>query len=74
MIVIGILDERVRERLIRESELTLKRAIEIGQSSEQTKQHSEVLRHESEIAAINKIFLRNTIGIPLDSKDIHITT
>ena len=54
MIVIGVLDENVRERLLRDSDLTLKRAIEIGHSFEQRKQHSELLRNESKILAINK--------------------
>ena len=53
VIVIGILDDRVRERLLRENNLTLLRAIEIGQSSEQTKMHAKLLRQEAEVSKIN---------------------
>jgi len=52
IVVIGVLDEKGRERMLRESELTLKKAIEIGHSSEQTKQHTEILRQESEVSTI----------------------
>ena len=58
IIVIGILDKRVQERLLRESELTLKRAIEISTSSEQTKQHTEALRQESDVSIVNKSYNR----------------
>lgn len=58
IIVIGVLDERVLERMVRERDLTLKRAIEIRQFSEQTQQYSEILRKECEVSTVNKQYYK----------------
>ena len=53
ILIIGITDNRLRERLLREANLTLDKAIQAGQASEETKEQSRVLATES--AAIASI-------------------
>ena len=53
IIVVGVLDDRLRERMLRESDLTLEKAIKLGQSAEQTKRHIKEFKQESEISKIN---------------------
>ena len=43
IVVIGVTDDSLRERILREPNLTLERAIALGQSAEQTKIHAKEL-------------------------------
>ena len=55
IIVIGIIDNRLRERMLRDSALTLERAINMGQSSEETSKHIKELQpEESRINIVKK--------------------
>ena len=54
IIVVGVSDDRLRERMLREPKLTLKNAIQLGQSAEQTKLHSKELKQEMDISKINR--------------------
>ena len=51
-IIIGVSDDRLRERMLREPDLDLKKALLLGNSAEQTKIHVKELRQEVEIDAI----------------------
>ena len=46
MIIVGITDNRLRERLLHEADLTLERCIQLGHATEQTKLEVEELKHE----------------------------
>ena len=50
MVIIGILDKRLQERLLRESDITLEKTIEHCQANEVTKKHVETLQHQAEPA------------------------
>ena len=52
IVVIGVADNSLRERMLRELNLTLERAIALGQSTEQTKIHAKELKQEAEIYRI----------------------
>ena len=49
IVVIGVTDDSLRERMLREPNSTLDRAIALGQSAEQTKIHAKELKQEAEI-------------------------
>ena len=53
----GLLDNKRRERLLREPDLTLENAIKHGQAAEKTKQHAQELqrRLESEKKSIDAL-------------------
>ena len=58
MIVIGVADNQLRERLLRTDDLTLEMAIKIGQASETTKKHAMTLsrpenRSQTTVDALN---------------------
>ena len=46
MIIVGITDNPLRERLLREADLTLERCIQLGHAAEQTKLEAEELKRE----------------------------
>ena len=52
IVVIGVTDDSLRERMLREPNLTLERAIALGQFAEQTKIHAKELKQEAEIYGI----------------------
>ena len=52
IVVIGVTDDSLRERMLREPNLTLERAITLGQSAEQTKIHAKELKQEAEMYGI----------------------
>ena len=52
IVVIGVTDDSLRERMLREPNLTLERAIALGQSAEQTKIHAKKLKLEAEIYGV----------------------
>ena len=52
IVVIGVTDNSLRERMLREPNLTLERAIASRQSAEQTKIHAKELKQEAEIYGI----------------------
>ena len=56
VIIIGILDNRVRERLLREHDLTLENTIKHCKVAEETKQHTKILHHlHSKKAAVRAV-------------------
>ena len=52
IVVIGVIDHSLRERMLREPNLTLERAKALEQSTEQTKIHAKELKQEAEIYGI----------------------
>ena len=46
MIICGVNDKALRERMLRERKIDLKKAIELGQAAEQTKQHAKQLSNQ----------------------------
>ena len=52
IVVIGVADESLRQRILRKLNLTLERAIALGQSAEQTNIHAKELKQEAEIYRI----------------------
>ena len=58
MIICGINDKALRERMLREPKIGLKKAIELGQAAEQTKQHAIQLSNQM-YRSLNKIIRRN---------------
>ena len=48
VIIMGLLDNKLRERLLREPDLTLEKAIKHGQAAEETKQHARMLQRQLE--------------------------
>ena len=46
MIICGVNDKALRERMLREPKIDLKKAIELGQAAEQTKQHAKQLSNQ----------------------------
>ena len=45
-IVVGILDNRLREKILRDKELMLEKAISIGRSAEETNKHIKELAQD----------------------------
>ena len=60
IVVIGVTDDSLREKMFREPNLTLERAIALGQSTEQTKILSKELKQEAEIYGIKFSKKENT--------------
>ena len=52
MIIIGILDKRPQERLLRESDITLENTIKHCQAIEVTKKHVKILQHQAAPASV----------------------
>ena len=52
ILVTGVTDDSLRERMLREPNLTLQRAIALGQSTEQTQIHAKELKQEARIYVI----------------------
>ena len=48
MIVCGVSDNSLRERILREHNINLQKAIELGQASEKTKLHAQQLTEDTE--------------------------
>ena len=48
MIICGVQDNKLRERLLREATLGLEKAIQLGQAAEETKKHVQQLKSETE--------------------------
>ena len=44
MLICGVLDNHLRERMLREPEINLDKAIKLGQAAEETKKHSRDLK------------------------------
>ena len=55
MIVCGITDNPLRERLLRDADLTLEKAIAAGHAAEETKRHAKELKEHQESADVHKI-------------------
>ncbi len=55
MIVCGITDNPLRERLLRDADLTLEKAIAAGHAAEETKRHAKELKEHQEPAGVQKI-------------------
>ena len=47
IIICGLADNRLRERLLRDPGLTLEKTIELGQAAEETKRHMKEMHHDS---------------------------
>ena len=47
IIICGLADNRLRERLLRDPGLTLEKTIELGQAAEETKRHMKEMDHDS---------------------------
>ena len=55
MIICGVSDNQLRERMLREPAINLQKAVELGHSSEQTKLHTKELQlNQSKIDKINR--------------------
>ena len=57
VIIVGILDNRLRERLLREHDLTSENTIKYCKAAEETKQHAKILQYQfhSEKAAVHAV-------------------
>ena len=55
MIVCGITDHTLRERLLRDGDLTLEKAIAAGHAAEETKRHAKELKEHQESADVHKV-------------------
>ena len=53
-IVIGISDKQIQERLLRETELTLQKTIEICRAAEISKTQSDIIERKTDVHLINK--------------------
>ena len=53
IIVAGVTSNRLRERMLRETNLSLEQAIRLGQSAEETQKHVMALKQDAEISKIN---------------------
>jgi hypothetical protein len=76
-IVLGIRDDRVRERLLREASPTLDKVLEIIRATELAEKHLKVIAGDSERPEVNKVFKPNTKprqqkkgGMQTDKKDV----
>ena len=56
MIVCGTKDNSLRERLLRECDLTLSKAISAGHAAEETRKHAHKILRSQPTADIDKIF------------------
>ena len=56
MIVCGTKDNSLRERLLRECDLTLSKAISAGHAAEETRKHAHKFLRSQPTADIDKIF------------------
>ena len=54
VIIIGVTDKRLRERMLREPEINLDKAIQLGKTAEQTKLHSKELKDEFEVNEVRR--------------------
>ena len=68
MIIIGILDKRLQERLLRESDITLENTIKHCQASEVTKKHVKILRHQAAPASVAKMSTKKSEHLNLMQK------
>ncbi len=57
MIICGIFDNAFRERMLREPNINLQKAVELGQASEQTKLHAQQLTEDME-KKIHKVHMQ----------------
>ena len=48
MVICGINDNKLRERMLRETDLTMDKAIKLGQAAEETKKHVKQFKNNSE--------------------------
>ena len=55
MIVCGVADNTLRERLLRDGDLTLEKAIAAGHAAEETKRHAQELKEHQESADLHKV-------------------
>ena len=53
IIVVGVTSNRLREHMLRESNLSLEQALKLGQSAEETQKHVKALKQDAEISKIN---------------------
>ena len=56
MIICGVIDNGLRERMLREPQIDLKKAVELGQAAEQTKLHAKQIANDMEkrVENVNK--------------------
>jgi hypothetical protein len=59
-VVLGIRDDRVRERLLREASPTLDKVLKIIRATELAEQHLKVIVGDNESREVNKVFKQNT--------------
>jgi hypothetical protein len=59
-VVLGIRDDRVRERLLREASSTLDKVLEIIRATELAEQRLKVIVGDNESREVNKVFKQNT--------------
>ena len=68
MIVIGVQDQKLQEKLLREYDLTMDNAIRFGQTSELTRKHTQELQgqstHPISVNKINKAINYSSIKRP----------
>ena len=55
ILIIGISSNKLRERMLREPNLTLDHAIDLGKTSEETKKHIKELKKDTQLEEIHKI-------------------
>ena len=54
MISCGVVDNSLRERMLREPDINLKKAIELGQAAEETKMHAKQLTEKFD-SSVDKV-------------------
>ena len=62
MIVCGVIDNSLRERLLRDADLTLEKAIASGHAAEETRLHAKELNSFQKNADVNKISKKHVIA------------
>ena len=72
MIVCGVNDRSLRERLLRDADLTLEKAIAAGHAAEETKRHAKELRSYQDNADVHKVNRRMGKEHKKHDKDKHI--
>ena len=67
MIRCGVSDHGLRERMLREPDINLKKAVELGQAAEETKLHAKQLAEDMS-RSVHKI-KKHKHGIPKDKEE-----
>ena len=66
-IVVGVTSNQIRERMLRESNLSLEQAIRLGQSAEETQKHVKALKQDAEISKINHTHISQSYSLNQNS-------